>query len=149
MRAFNLALWFALGISMVALLVDSAEAATVEVRWTNPTQYEDGSVLLPAEIGMTEIAWGTCGGTAPAFIVATVAGTQETQGAATSLTTPDLAPGTYCFRGRTFAGRSLHNCTTTCWSRFSVAVQGIVTEPIARPRAPVLEPLVIQIIINP
>jgi hypothetical protein len=83
-----------LGALALFLLAGSAFAGQAVVTWTNPTTRTDGSALTSAQIGSTEVEYGTCSGTA----FGTVTGTSATTGAGTSLTISNLAPGTYCFR---------------------------------------------------
>lgn len=69
-------------------------AAPVTVTWTNPTEYDDGSVLVSGDIASTSIEYsqGTSFGA--------VAGVHTATGSAVSATI-ERPPGNWCFRGRT------------------------------------------------
>jgi hypothetical protein len=86
-----------LGALALFLLAGNAFAGQAVVTWTNPTARTDGSALTAAQIGSTEVEYGTCSGTA----FGTATGTSAVTGAGTALTILNLAPGTYCFRART------------------------------------------------
>lgn len=95
------------------------------VTWTNPTTRTDGSALTAAQIGSTEVEYGTCSGTA----FGTPTGAQSVTGAATTLTVTNLAAGTWCFRARTVDTGSNH-------SAWSAVVSKVV--PVAPPSPPTL-----------
>lgn len=82
------------------LFAGVASAATVTVNWTHPTTYTDGSPLNVADISQTRIEYGLC--VAGAF-PATAAGQFIASGQATSAASPNLTPGTWCFRAYTTA----------------------------------------------
>lgn len=90
----------ALQLAILATLPAIAAAEVVTVLWTNPTSYTDGSALSAASITRTRIEYGTC-------INATTFGTRISDviatGSVTTANTPNLNPGTYCFRAYTTA----------------------------------------------
>ena len=114
-----------LGALALLLLAGSAFAGQAVVTWTNPTTRTDGSALTAAQIGSTEVEYGTCSGTA----FGTPTGAQSVTGAATTLTVTNLAAGTWCFRARTVDTGSNH-------SAWSAVVSKVV--PVAPPSPPVL-----------
>jgi hypothetical protein len=114
-----------LGAVALFLLAGSAFAGQAVVTWTNPTTRTDGSALTSAQIGSTEVEYGTCSGTA----FGTVTGTSATTGAGTSLTISNLAPGTYCFRART------HDTANNVSDWSSIASKVV---PVAPPNPPVI-----------
>lgn len=77
-------------------------AGTFPISWTHPTQYVDGSALAVSDITSTRLEIGNCTGTFVAAKSLTVpkVGTADAPKAVTS---PDMAPGTYCVRGYTTA----------------------------------------------
>lgn len=67
MNRIHLPSLIAIGLALVVLDMLSlsvARAADVTVRWTQSTQYVDGSPLPANEITANRVAWGTCNGTA-------------------------------------------------------------------------------------
>lgn len=77
-----------------------AQAASVNVSWTNPTQNTDGTTIPATGAGSitgTLIEWGTCSGTA----FATKVGEQFVLAPATTYRVDGLAVGTHCFRALT------------------------------------------------
>lgn len=114
-----------LGALALLLLAGSAFAGQAVVTWTNPTARTDGSALTAAQIGSTEVEYGTCSGTA----FGTVTGTQAVTGAATTLTVLNLAAGTYCFRARTHDTAN----NLSAWSNIASKVV-----PVAPPNPPVI-----------
>lgn len=87
-------------VILATFVAFSATAATVNVTWTNPVEYVDNTPLAPASISRTRIEYGSClaGG---AF--GTKAGEFISSGNDAQETSPNLAPGTYCFRAYTTA----------------------------------------------
>lgn len=121
--------WLMAIVMLVALalflLAGSAFAGQAVVTWTNPTARTDGSALTAAQIGSTEVEYGTCSGTA----FGTATGTSAVTGAGTALTILNLAPGTYCFRARTHdTGNNL-----SAWSNIASKVV-----PLALPNPPTI-----------
>lgn len=90
--------WSLLLLTLASLTLE-AFGATVTVNWTNPTTYTDGTPLPASAITRTRIEYGTCAGTA----FGTKAGEFIATGSATTATSPNLAPGTWCFRALTTA----------------------------------------------
>lgn len=85
-----------LGLSLLLGAV-AAYAATVNVSWTNATKNTDDSSIPssgPGSIASTRVEIGTCNGTA----FGTKVGEFTVQGAATTATSPNLQPGTWCAR---------------------------------------------------
>lgn len=78
----------------------SAFAATVNLAWTNPTTYSDGSTLNVTDITQTRIAYGSCNADGSFNVQA---GQFIVQGDGAAATSPNLAPGTYCFQAYTTA----------------------------------------------
>jgi hypothetical protein len=115
-------------VYIVWAFLNRAEAATATVSWTNPTQRVDNSPLAPTDIGKSYVEWGTCGagGAFGSFV-----GSKESPGAATSLVTPDLPVGTYCFRVFTVT-------TTGLSSGPSAVVSKVVTPPESPPKPPAI-----------
>jgi hypothetical protein len=72
-----------------------AMAGTVTASWTNPTSYTDGSPLAATAITRTRIEYGTCAGL---NVFGTKLGEFVSTGSDTSEVSPNLQPGTYCFR---------------------------------------------------
>lgn len=103
----------------------AAHASTVTVSWTNPTQYTDGSALAASDITQTRVEYGTCSGA----LFGSKLGQFTVAGNGTSGTSPQLAPGTYCFQAFTTAAG--------VESAASVAVSGVVPQPAPKP--PVLK----------
>jgi hypothetical protein len=123
MKQARLIFWFS--ALMLFFIAGAAFAGQAVVTWTNPTARTDGSVLTAAQIGSTEIEYGTCSGTA----FGTVTGTSAVTGAGTTLTILNLAPGAYCFRARTHdTGNNL-----SAWSNIASKVV-----PVAAPNPPVI-----------
>lgn len=88
------------GFLLLALLASAAaSAATVTVTWTNPTQYVDNTTLPASAITRTRIEYGSCSGNN----FGTKAGEFVVTGNAATGTSPNLSPGTYCFRAYTTA----------------------------------------------
>lgn len=85
-----LARWFAalLLLSLVGLCVHRADADTVTLTWTAPTQREDGTTLAAAEIAAYKFAWSLNGAALATFTV---------PGTAITYTLSNLSPGKYCF----------------------------------------------------
>lgn len=84
---------------LASLLVSvSALAATATVRWTPPVTNVGGSAIPfegPGSIASFRVEWGSCGSPG---VFGTPSGSAIVPVPATSFTTPDLAPATYCFR---------------------------------------------------
>lgn len=106
-------------VGLLALVVFMVSAplwaAPVTVNWLNPTQFEDGSAMVAADIASTTVQYGTCNGA----LFGTQAGQVVITGAA-SATTLDRPPGTHCFRAFTtsIAARgSLNSVTPNVVSR--------------------------------
>jgi hypothetical protein len=81
-------------LSTVSIL---AIAATARVSWVNPTTNTDGSSIPATGAGSltdARVEWGTCNGAA----FGTSIGERVLPTPGTPFTTPDLSPGTYCFR---------------------------------------------------
>lgn len=85
---------------LVAFVSLPAFAATVNVTWTNPVEYTDNTPLPSSAISRTRIEYGTC---AAGNAFGTKAGDFISSGNDTAETSPNLAPGTYCFRAYTTA----------------------------------------------
>jgi len=117
---------------LLLLAAGPALAAAVTVSWVNPTQRTDGSPLPSSAIGETYVEWGTCaaGGTFGSLV-----GNKSAPGAGTSLVTPDLAPGTYCFRAFT-------KTTTGLSSGPSAVVSKVITAPEVPPNPPAITTVV-------
>jgi predicted phage tail protein len=80
-----------------ALVGYKAHAGTLTATWTNPTTNTDSSAIPVSGAGSltgTRVEYGSCVGTA----FGTKAGEVSVTAPATTATTPDLAPGTYCLR---------------------------------------------------
>ncbi len=116
------------GMIVGFLSFGKADAATVEVTWTNPTQYEDGTALPVADLASTRIEIGTC--SAPS-VFGTKQGEQVVTAPAT-VATLTVAPGTWCYRAfsKTVAGKG------GLESRASGVVTNVV--PYSPPNPPVL-----------
>jgi hypothetical protein len=114
-------------VGVLAFAVSSL-AATVEVTWTHPTQFEDGTPLTITQLAQTRIEVGTC--SSPG-----VFGTKQGEKivpAPTAATTIDVAPGTWCYRGFSRATAAAGGGE----SRASGVVSNIVPWP--NPNPPVL-----------
>lgn len=87
----------ALGLVLAALALAPASsvAAKLPLAWDLPTAYEGGSPLAAPEVTQTRIEYGTCGAGGS---FGEKRGEFVVPGAATTATSPDLAPGTWCFR---------------------------------------------------
>lgn len=83
-------------LGLVACLITvAAFATTMTTTWTNPVQNTDNSAIPatgPGSVASSRIEYGTCAGA----VMGTKIGEYVVQGNATSGSTPDLAPGTYC-----------------------------------------------------
>lgn len=109
-----------LGLTAIAM------AATVTVRWQNPTQNTDDSAIPasgPGSIASTRIEYGTCSGAA----FGTKLGEFIVTGQAEAGVSPDLAPGTYC-------GRAYTKNTYGEESGASNVAQKVISAP--KPKAP-------------
>ena len=91
LQSLALAVAFLCGVGVSA-------AAPVTVDWDNPTTYNDGTPMPASAITRTRIEYGTCG---PNGTFGVKAGEFTATGAATTATSPNLAPGTWCFRAYT------------------------------------------------
>lgn len=111
-------------IALLALLSPAAYAGQAVATWTNPVAYTDNSALVASDITQTRVEVGTCSGTAFGTKLSEV----KTVGAVTTVTIPNLAAGTYCFRAYTTAKGAE--------SAASAVVSKIV--PQAAPNPPVL-----------
>ncbi len=88
-------------IALVAASL-TAMAATLTATWTNPTQNTDGTAIPatgPGSIASTTVEYGPCNAAQTAL--ASVTGTFSGTGSATTATSPNLAPGTWCAQART------------------------------------------------
>ena len=112
-------------LALVLALPLSALADTVSLSWSNPTTNTNGSAI-PAtgtgSIASNRIERGSCSGTA----FGTSQANYTTLTAVETFTTPDLAPGTYCFR--VFAKNTYGN-----ESLASNVVQKIIASPVPNP----------------
>jgi len=117
-------------IGLLLLLVSGvAFGATTTVTWQNATNRVDGSALAPSEIANTKVRWGTCDAGGDGY--GTTIGTGTAQGAANSLTTPDLPAGTYCYQ-------AAHVTVGGATSAWSTTVQKVVTGPESPPQPPLI-----------
>ena len=105
---------------VLTLLAVSAIADPVTASWTNATQNTNGTPFT--DLTGTRVEWGTCSGT----VFGTMSGFAVAQGAATSLTTPNLAAGTYCFR-------AAHQASGGRQSAWSSTVVHVVLPSIPNP----------------
>jgi hypothetical protein len=78
-------------------------AAPLNVSWTNPTTYSDGSALAASAITKTRVEYGanTASGTGCTF--GAKLGEVSTTGSATSIATPSQPVGSYAVRAYTTA----------------------------------------------
>lgn len=83
-------------ILLMCLAAPAAMAANVEVNWTHPTAFTDGTPLSVGQIASTRVEYGSCAGTA----FGVKAGEVVVNAPATQASIP-LAPGTHCFRAYT------------------------------------------------
>ena len=107
-------------VIVLALLTTTVAADPVTASWTNATQNTNGTPFT--DLTGTRAEWGTCTGTA----FGTMSGFAVAQGAATSLTTPNLAAGTWCFR-------AAHQATGGRQSAWSATVVHVVLPSIPNP----------------
>jgi hypothetical protein len=106
-----------------------ANAASVIVNWSNPTQNEDGTPV--GTITGTRVEWGSCTAT-DSFNVR--AGELLTSGPVTTATIPGLASATkYCIRAYTIAGAGNESRASNTIAR--------TTEP-TRPNPPTISSVV-------
>jgi hypothetical protein len=98
MRA-KAAVWWFLGLLWL-LAAPHVWAAPVTIDWDLPTTYVDGTPLPGAAIARTRIEYGTC---AAGGAFGVKAGEFSVAGGAVTATSPNLAPGTWCFRAYTTA----------------------------------------------
>jgi hypothetical protein len=123
-----------LTLALLALFLPAAAmAGTANVSWTNPTQFEDGTALAPADIASTTVEYGSCTGTA----FGTKAGQQVATGSASTLVISNLAPATYCFRAATTVVAAKGGGTST----FSNVASKVV--PFSNPKPPTLLDVII------
>lgn len=88
----SVVLLWALGLAVVAY------AAIATATWTNATQNTDGTAIPATGDGSltsTTVEWSSCG---PGDTFTTVAGSKTVAASLTTLQTPNLAPGRWCFR---------------------------------------------------
>jgi hypothetical protein len=85
---------------LLAFFVLPLQAATLNLTWTNPTTNSDGSALALSAITATRLEYGSCVGTA----FGTKAGEWTQTGNVAASVSPNLTPGTYCFRAYTRVG---------------------------------------------
>jgi len=107
------------GIAAVTL------AAVLNVSWQNATTNMDGSTIPATGTGSiqsTRVEWGSC--VSGAF--GTLAGSVTVNGTVITTPTPNLAPGTYCFR-------AVHVNTYGIESDPSTVVQKSVQAPKPNP----------------
>jgi hypothetical protein len=83
-------------LSVVSL---PALAGYVTLSWVNPTQYTDGTALSASAITRTRLEYGTCASGA----FGSRLGEFVSTGNDTTEISPNLNPGTYCFRAYTMA----------------------------------------------
>jgi|SRR3970040_166983 len=110
-------------IAALTLVSLSLYADIINVTMTQPLQS-----FPAAELTQTRLEFGTCNGNA----FAVKQGEVLRAGAATSIPTPDLAPGTYCFRAfnrRTVGGLNI-------WSDSSNVIVRTVVGPAPSPAKP-------------
>lgn len=124
--ALAMLLFLLLGVLVFA--ARSASAATVELSWTHPTSFVDGTPLAIGQIDSTRIEVGTC--SAPS-VFGTKQGEKVVAAPAAS-TTLTVNPGTWCYRAYSKA-------TAAAGGGESVA-SGVVTGavPWPNPNPPVL-----------
>lgn len=115
-------------VLLVATTAGSAHAATVEVTWTHPTQFEDGTSLALTQIEGTRIEVGTC---AAPSVFGTKQG-EKVVPAPTAATTLTVAPGTWCYRA--------YSKATAAAGGSESGPSGVVTNvvPWPKPNPPVL-----------
>ncbi len=97
---YRLEILFALGLFLFLLTLAVAVAGVATVKWTNPPTYDDKTPLPEATIQQTRIEYGTC--SAPS-VFGSKLGEFVVAGSATTGISPNLTPGTYCFRAYTTA----------------------------------------------
>jgi hypothetical protein len=114
-------------LALAALLPGMALAVPVTLTWQNPTTHTDGSALT---VISTRIEYGSCGGTVTAPTFGTKAGEWVQTGAEATSQSPNLSPGTYCFRALA-RGAVTTACTTPCES-----VPSNVARKVVAPTAP-------------
>jgi hypothetical protein len=86
--------------ALAVLVAFPSLAGTVMASWANPTTYVDDSPLPVSAITRTRIEYGTCAGL---NVFGTKLGEFVSVGNDTSEVSPNLQPGTYCFRALTTA----------------------------------------------
>jgi hypothetical protein len=96
-------LLFTVAVLMLFVMgIGAALAGTATATWTNPTAYTDGSALVSTDITQTRVEYGTCAaGSTSTF--GTASGQVIAAGAVTTISIPNLGPGTWCFRAYTTA----------------------------------------------
>ena len=114
------------------LLATGANAAELNLSWTNASQNMDGSTI-PAtganSLETTELVWGNCGaGNVPTGTVTTVIRSTTVPGRAES-TTITVNPGTWCVHAR-------HKNVANVYSPYSAPVTKTVLDSPATPGAP-------------
>lgn len=112
----------AFAVAFLWLCAMPSQAGPVPVTWTNPTEYVDDSALDASDIAQTRIEYGTCtafGG------FGDKTGEFVSLGNDTSEVSPNLAPGTYCFRAYTTANG--------VESAPSNAARAVVEQPAPKP----------------
>lgn len=109
----------------IALLPLSALAANVEVTWTHPTAFVDGTPMALGQIASTTVEYGTCVGTAFGVKV----GEKVVAAPTASTTLTGFTPGLHCFRAASTATAAAGGGT----SAFSAAASKTIPWPNPNP----------------
>jgi hypothetical protein len=96
--------------TLLMLVAFPSFAGTVTASWANPTTYSDNSSLPVSAITRTRIEYGTCAGV---NVFGTKLGEFVSLGNDTSEVSPNLQPGTYCFRALTTASGAESSVSST------------------------------------
>jgi hypothetical protein len=107
-----------LSLLLLAMSSTLASAANVEVSWTHPTAFTDGTPLALTQIASTKIEYGTCSGTA----FGVKAGERVVPAPAATVSLTGFTPGLHCFRAAT--------TTTTAAGGLTSTFSGVATKTI-------------------
>lgn len=101
-------------IALLALALGApAIAGELDVTWTHPTQYTDGSAIPANTLTATDVAYGLCNAAKTGF-----AGTPTIVSVpypTATKTVTGLGNGTWCVQARSVAGTSLSDWTGFAW----------------------------------
>ena len=116
--------WFLLiaALAVAAIRPGRAEAYQPRLCWTHPTQMSNGAPLSLSQIEASRISYGSCIG----YNFGTEIYQYVLQGNKNCVTTPNLQPGTYCYR---VATKVVGVADWSAWSASTLASKIIIQSP--------------------